>query len=209
MRILVIAATQSELMPFMQNNPDAETLITGVGAATTVYHLSKQLSRKKYDLVLQVGVAGVYDELFALGDVVVVAVDRFADLGANEKGQFNHVASFDLLNDNTFPYQNGWLVNPHLQLFQHLSESVHANTVNLISDNVHHVQSIKGDAVIETMEGAALHYVCLMESIPFLQIRGVSNEVGERDKSKWRMKEAIDHSCAIASSIYQQQSVQS
>ena len=43
------------------------------------------------------------------------------------------------------------------------------------------------------MEGAALHYVCLQQSVPFLQIRSISNEVGERDKSKWRMKEAVEN----------------
>ncbi len=43
------------------------------------------------------------------------------------------------------------------------------------------------------MEGAALHYVCLQEQIPFVQIRSVSNYVGERDKTKWKMKEAIEN----------------
>ncbi|MFZ1371603.1 MAG: futalosine hydrolase, partial [Ferruginibacter sp.] len=46
---------------------------------------------------------------------------------------------------------------------------------------------------IETMEGAALHYVCLQENIPFLQIRSISNYVGERDKIKWKLKEAIEN----------------
>jgi futalosine hydrolase len=45
--------------------------------------------------------------------------------------------------------------------------------------------------VTESMEGAALHYVCLMENIPFLQIRGISNYIGERDKKKWKMDMAI------------------
>ncbi len=45
--------------------------------------------------------------------------------------------------------------------------------------------------VVESMEGAALHYVCLMENIPFLQIRTVSNLMGERDKTRWKIKEAI------------------
>ena len=49
------------------------------------------------------------------------------------------------------------------------------------------------DPGIETMEGAALHYVCLQENIPFIQIRSVSNHVGERDKTKWKMKEAINN----------------
>lgn len=41
------------------------------------------------------------------------------------------------------------------------------------------------------MEGAALHYVCLQEHIPFLQIRAVSNDIGQRDKSKWDFKASI------------------
>ena len=48
-------------------------------------------------------------------------------------------------------------------------------------------------AQIEYMEGAALHYVCLQEKIPFLQIRSLSNFAGERDKSKWVLKESIAH----------------
>jgi futalosine hydrolase len=42
------------------------------------------------------------------------------------------------------------------------------------------------------MEGAAFHYVCLMKQIPFIQIRSISNKVGERDKRKWKMKHAIE-----------------
>ena len=45
--------------------------------------------------------------------------------------------------------------------------------------------------VAESMEGAALHYVCLMEKIPFLQIRSISNYAAERNKKKWNMKKAI------------------
>ena len=47
------------------------------------------------------------------------------------------------------------------------------------------------DAVIESMEGAALHYVALMERVPFLQIRAVSNYAGERDKRKWNFGDSI------------------
>ncbi len=41
------------------------------------------------------------------------------------------------------------------------------------------------------MEGAAFHYVCLQEEVKFLQLRSISNAVGERDKKQWKMKEAI------------------
>jgi futalosine hydrolase len=41
------------------------------------------------------------------------------------------------------------------------------------------------------MEGASLHYMGRDLTIPFIQIRAVSNYVGERDKSKWKTQEAI------------------
>ena len=43
------------------------------------------------------------------------------------------------------------------------------------------------------MEGAAFHFVCLQQKIPFIQIRSISNSVGERDKSKWVIKEAVSN----------------
>jgi futalosine hydrolase len=42
------------------------------------------------------------------------------------------------------------------------------------------------------MEGAALHYMGRDLNIPFIQIRAVSNYVGERNKAKWKIKESIE-----------------
>ena len=30
-------------------------------------------------------------------------------------------------------------------------------------------------------------------NIPFLQMRSISNKVGERDKNKWKIKEAVEN----------------
>jgi futalosine hydrolase len=43
------------------------------------------------------------------------------------------------------------------------------------------------------MEGAALHYVCREANIPFIQLRAVSNYIGERNKANWKIKEAVDN----------------
>jgi futalosine hydrolase len=43
------------------------------------------------------------------------------------------------------------------------------------------------------MEGAALHYCCIKLNQPFIQLRGISNMIGERDRSKWTMQEAIEN----------------
>ncbi|HEV8505478.1 MAG TPA: futalosine hydrolase, partial [Chitinophagaceae bacterium] len=46
---------------------------------------------------------------------------------------------------------------------------------------------------IESMEGAALHYTCLMEKVPFIQLRSISNYIAERNKTKWDMKRSISN----------------
>ena len=46
---------------------------------------------------------------------------------------------------------------------------------------------------LESMEGASLHYCCIKTATSFVQIRAVSNAVGERDKTKWALKEALNN----------------
>ena len=41
------------------------------------------------------------------------------------------------------------------------------------------------------MEGAAFFYACRMAEVDALQLRGISNYVGVRDRSTWKMGEAI------------------
>lgn len=47
-------------------------------------------------------------------------------------------------------------------------------------------------ALTEGMEGAALAHVCALYEVPFLEVRGVSNAVVDRDLSAWRIRDAAD-----------------
>jgi len=44
---------------------------------------------------------------------------------------------------------------------------------------------------VETMGGAAFLYGCLIEKIPCVQIRAISNFVEVRDKSRWNIPLAV------------------
>ena len=72
-------------------------------------------------------------------------------------------------------------------------KKVAAITTNEITTSDEKIQFYKDafSPVIESLEGAALHYVCLMEKIQFLQLRSVSNYVGERNKENWNIKDSI------------------
>ena len=92
------------------------------------------------------------------------------------------------------PYTGKNLVNSEEELLQRYNlPLVKAVTINEITTRPARIQQLqqKYQPVVESMEGAAFHYIALMEKIPYIQLRAVSNMVGERDKLKWKMKEAI------------------
>jgi futalosine hydrolase len=45
-------------------------------------------------------------------------------------------------------------------------------------------------ALAESMEGAAAAHVCALHGVPFLELRGISNVVTDRDRAAWRVEEA-------------------
>ena len=195
MQILVIAATALEIEPFTAANSQVDVLITAVGVPSTMYHLQKRIQQVDYDCIIQAGIAGTFNHEIALGKVVLVQQDCFADLGIEEKEIYNPIFNTGFAGKDEFPFLNGWLVNSNETLLQSDLPKVKALTVNKVSDSVLQKQQFLStfNADIESMEGAALHYVCLQEKIPFLQIRAISNQVGERDKTKWKIKKAIEN----------------
>lgn len=195
MQILLLSATEQEIKPFSGANTGTDILVSGVGVPAAMYHLQKRMQQIDYDLIIQAGIAGTFNSGVRLGQVVLVKQDTFADLGAEEKDNFIPLFESGLADKNEFPFTNGWLVNNSKLMQQTTLEVVSAVTVNKVSDSLLQKQQLVKhfNAGIESMEGAALHYICLQENIPFLQLRSVSNLVGERDKTKWKMKEAIDN----------------
>lgn len=198
MHLLLCAATELEIQPTInfikeEKIQNVEVLITGVGMTTTVYTLTKSILNKKPDFILQAGVAGCLDKNLPLTKIVLVENENIGDLGVLENGSFKTLFDLNLVQKDFFPWKNGKLCNniDFLKLYNlKIADGV---TVNEISTDAERIKYYRDrlNASIESMEGAALHFVALQEKIPFLQIRSISNFVGERDKSKWMMKEAI------------------
>lgn len=198
MQVLLVAATTFEIAPSVQwiekERFDADVLVTGIGLMATTWSVSRQLSVKKYDLVLQAGIAGCFDQQLQPGDTVAVKKDRIADLGVLEQNSFKDVFDMKLAKPDQFPYRNGWLTNKSsgINIAAHLKK-VNAVSVNRISTGKASINQWieKYNPVLESMEGAAFHYSCLMAGVPFLQIRSISNYVGERNKAKWKLQESV------------------
>jgi len=199
MDTLLIAATAKEIEPFFEyyrnckRDQNIDVLITGIGLTSATYHLLKQVSVKRPRLVVQAGVAGCFDKKIALGSVVVVKREVIADQSVIELNKLKTLFDLDLLPRDQFPFTKGWLENNSAALKKIGLKKVNGISVNEITTQKQRVKFYMESfrPVIESMEGAALHYTCLMEKIPFIQLRSVSNYIAERDKKKWDMKSSI------------------
>lgn len=194
MKILLVSATEAEVAAYLSRKHEwVHSLITGVGSVATTYALSKALASDQYDFVLQAGVGGSYDKGVPLGSVLHVVQDCFGDLGAEDHDKYVSMMELGLIQANEPPYSNGMLCAPP----NNISNAIALPKVSGIT-----VQTVTGSAstvalrgamghVVESMEGAAMHYVCLQEGIAFAQVRGISNYVTPRDRNSWKMKDAI------------------
>jgi len=197
MSTCIIAATSLEIQPLLnqiQNGSGIHTLITGIGATHTTYQLTEHLQHHKPSLIIQAGIAGSFHKKLPLCSAVSITHDRFADLGVEENHQWRDVFDMQLAEPNTHPYTDGWLINPHTDLLDKAGLlQVKALTINEVTTSQNRIQTFndKYKPDIESMEGAAFHYVCLQHNIPFIQIRTISNYVGDRNKNNWQIKEAI------------------
>lgn len=188
MNVCICSATSYEqelLLPLQGRvNADLRFLIHGVGILPSVFSLQQFIQQHPCDLLLQCGVAGSYHKAFVPGDVVYVKKDKF-ESGAEEKDA-------SLLTLKNLKMEDPMeLINP--RAFPIPIPEVNALTVSVCSGTTpsiqRRIQTYQPD--IESMEGAACHYVALKSGIPFYQIRGISNMVEPRNRDAWRMKEAI------------------
>ncbi|MGN7721044.1 futalosine hydrolase [Chitinophaga sp. 22620] len=200
MKVLVAAATEAEIKPLLNwladtQVPGVEVLITGIGMAATAYSLGRRFADNRPEIAIQVGIAGSFRHERPLGEVALVAREVFGDLGAEDHGRFTDLFGIGLWQHDMHPFTHHHLINP-LTLFpeslQQLPQ-VTGVTVNTVSGETATIAQLEQlyQPDLESMEGAAFHYACLMDDIPFLQLRAVSNYVEVRDKRKWNIPLAV------------------
>ncbi|MES2374540.1 MAG: futalosine hydrolase [Bacteroidota bacterium] len=206
MRVIITAATVAEWMPsFLEMDKlytgESQRLKvqfhqSGVGMLASAVALTRMILEDKPDLVIQAGIAGCFDMSATLGKVITVSEEALADMGVEEDGKWKDIFDLKLEKSSYHPFERRKLPNPWLGKYNLLKlPEVSGITINEISTNKERISQLikKYNPFIESMEGAALHYVCREANIPFIQIRALSNYIGERNKASWKIKEAIDN----------------
>jgi len=203
MKITIVAAMEMELAAAAQQLKSADPgpqdldirfLYTGVGIMESTYAMAREFDRDRPDLAIQAGIGGSFSALYGPGSVLAVGEEIVGDVGVVESHGFQNIFDMGFADPHGHPYRSGVLVN-HASDILAATELpvVRGLTVNEISTDPVKMSMLtrKYAPVVESMEGAPFHYVCLDMHIPFLQIRAISNFTGERDMSKWDFKGSI------------------
>lgn len=172
-KIVVLFPTAMEAEKFTaQDTERIEVAVTGIGAYRSAYHTYKQLLHHRPRMVILAGIAGAYPGSgLKTGDTVLVGAENAADMGSFQGDTFR-------------PKFSERIVCPHIPADTRFgtveSNSLSAAAAPFVDQT---------GAQIENMEGASFFYVCTQAGIPFLELRTISNRVGE-DFHNWDIERA-------------------
>jgi len=208
MKILLVAATAKELAPIQRKLEKEQpgcaisSLITGVGMIATTFELTKILMKERFDVAINVGIAGAFDRTLALGEVVEVTQDQFSEEVIEDGDELKNYEEVGLREANQAPFKNGRLFST-FQIQHSTLTKVAGITVNAVHGHEQSINSIvkRLHPQVESMEGAAFFYVCNQLNTPSLQIRAISNYVEKRNRSSWEIELALDNLADAISSI--------
>lgn len=204
MSLLIFAATEREWQPLRTKLEEQgwekmamppKFICTGPGLTNATFTITRSIIEWKPSMAIQIGIAGSYAETYPTGTAVAIESECLGDTGVWENGHFRDLFDLGLLNADQPPFENSVLPNPYISEWSlpriPLVKGVSVNEITTRKSDIER-QNQKYQAVSESMEGAAFHYAALSLGVPFLQLRGLSNFIGERDKKKWEIEKALE-----------------
>ncbi len=173
--------------------PHLRVVTMGVGAVNAACSVTRFLERERAAVagIVVCGIGGGYPEAFeelGLGGVACAASECYGDLGADSPEGFLDMQAmgFPLVAGEPPVYNS-----LPLQLFP-AERRLGFVTVNTCtgSDARGRQMAARTGGAVENMEGAAVAHVARLYGVPCGEIRGISNRAGDRDRSRWRVREA-------------------
>jgi len=171
---------------------------TNAAIATVVELASMDACAEAGAAALSVGVAGAYasDDAPAVGSVVVATLSIYAEEGIETPSGFGDMRALGFpLGDfegNAVPADPGLLglartALPHARFGPIATVATCAGT-----DARAAAIAARTGAVAEAMEGAAVLHAARRLSVPALELRGISNTTGDRDRQTWDLDAGLD-----------------
>ena len=213
-RILIVTAVEAESVAFERGlTQDVRAACTvlagGVGAAAVAASTAATLARAEhegaaYDVVVSAGIGGAFAQAARIGDLLVAERIVAADLGAEsadgflsvEELGFGTTAFAAVALDRVKPGSISGLEREVVR-----GDVLTVNTVTGSAERAAWLRARYPAAVGEAMEGYGVAAGAARFGLPVAEVRAVSNLIGPRDRSAWRIGEALATLTAAAAAI--------
>ncbi|RJX18871.1 MAG: futalosine hydrolase [Desulforudis sp.] len=198
MRILVMTAVSVEreaVLRGLQSDGRFDVLVAGVGPVSAAANTAKVLATAEYGLVVSAGIGGGFPGKAEVGSLVVANEIVAADLGVET------LEGFTSLDELGF---GSTRIPVDVSLVNGVTEALLAAGLPVTTGPVLTVSTVTGTAesaaelaarvpgaTAEAMEGYGVAFAAHEHGVPVLELRAVSNLVGPRDRTAWRINEAL------------------
>jgi len=163
MDVLLVAATDIELC-------NREGFVCGVGPVEAAASTARELALRPPRAVVNVGVAGGHG--ITPGGLVIGSASVYVDISAE------------------IPVVDR--VEPDIALLERVRAAL-PDALSLPIGTSGAVGGVAtGDLRVEAMEGFGVLRACEQAGIPAIELRAISNELGESDRSRWRIGRALE-----------------
>jgi futalosine hydrolase len=188
-RILVVCAVARELGG-LARRAEVDVIAVGVGPVEAAYGATRALASGAYDVVINAGIAGGFTGRCSVGDAVVCAREEFIDLGLEDGSPFPLPGGQQLVRavecDRALlqPFLDG--VVPVI-----VGRGVTSSIVTTTGARAALIAA-RHNPDVESMEGFAVLRAAQAAGVPAIEIRGVSNVVGDRANNGWNFAAGAD-----------------
>lgn len=178
--------------------------LCGFGPIAAAARAAALISRYKPERVLLLGIAGSFDvQRYPVGSAC--RFDRVASYGIGV-GSGQDFQSAQSLGWEQFSGNDARpRVSDVVQLTSSFIAKVPCHGLLLTSCaaaanplDVEHRQRLFPDAAAEDMEGYGVAMACTLAGVPLQIVRGISNQVGQRDHDQWQVETAIEAAVKMA-----------
>lgn len=180
--------------------------LSGVGMVNGAIAATLIIERYAPSLIISTGICGAYTESgLEIGDISFAETEIYGDTGVvfDEDFQSLKEIALPIIKKDSYEIFNEIPVrNSYREKFSELCKDLGLKfksgrfvTVAAITGTPEKARRIakRWNAICENMEGAGIAHVAFLNNIDFIEIRGVSNRAGERDKGRWNIKVASEN----------------
>ncbi len=179
---------------------------TGIGKVNAAHSITAVVENFSVDKIINMGVGGAYPgSALGPGDVAFASKEISGDDGVITSNGWRDMKEIGIpvFQKRRKKYFNEFPLSTPSQAFFKVQDIREIKirsgifiTVGSASGTYKRAKELEKrfDGICENMEGAAIAQVSAMYGIPMMEVRGISNIAGIRDKRSWKLKEASENS---------------